>query len=131
MFRISTDCGDQYLCTREKSDIFSVVEVKADYFLEMWRNDTAYESHCGVSHGSPETWVNDYKFKDAEKGFSYGELNPVPLAHVSCEIYNEVKDVWKRRYFFFRGSVKRTVSFQKIMVDHSSRTGTLSSPKTI
>jgi|GEM_PF-6949577 len=29
------------------------------------------------------------------------------------------------------GSVKRTVSFQKIMVDHSSRTGTLSSPKTI
>jgi len=101
IFRVPTDRGDQFLCTDTESGDFSVVEVDAGHFLEMWRNDTC-EPHRDAAQGSPETWIKDDRFKDAERGFSYGEPNPVPLALVNCAIRNETKNVWRRRYLFFR-----------------------------
>ena len=101
VFRVSTDRGDQFLCTESESDMMSVVEVDSAYFLELWRNDND-EAHRHVSQGSPETWVNDRKFHYAEDGFSCGESNPVPLAYVTCEVRNEVNHVWQRRFLFFR-----------------------------
>ncbi|CAK7053932.1 MAG: hypothetical protein BACD_02605 [Bacteroides rodentium] len=103
IFRISTDRGDQFLCTdtEPESEDFSVVEVDTNHFLEMWRNDT-YAPHLDASQGNPATWVKDDKFHDAEAGFAHGESNPVPLALVTCAIRNEAKNIWKRRYFFFK-----------------------------
>jgi len=101
VFRVATDRGDQYLCTDTESEDFSVVEVNAGHFLELWRND-AYEPHRAVAQGNPETWIRDDKFHDAEAGFAHGEVSPVPLALVNCAIRNEAKNVWKRRYVFFR-----------------------------
>lgn len=108
IFRVSTDRGDQFLCTDTTSDNYSVVEVDSQYFIEMWRNDF-YDAHKDVSRGSPETWVKDYKFKDAEEGFAWGESNPVPLADVHCAVRSEAKDVWKRRYLFFREYVGQQI----------------------
>ena len=105
VFCIPTKRGDQFMCTGHVSgdllEEFSVVEVDAGYFLEMWRNDT-YEAHLDVSQGNPKTWVQDRKFPKAEKGFSYGETNPVPLAMLTCAIRDLKKDVWQRRLLFFR-----------------------------
>jgi hypothetical protein len=81
--------------------MFSVVEVDSAYFLELWRNDND-EAHLDVSQGSPETWVKDRKFHYAADGFACGESNPVPLAYVTCEVRNEVKHIWQRRFLFFR-----------------------------
>lgn len=112
VFCISTQQGDQFLCTDnvadESLDQFSVVEVKSDYFVELWRNDT-YEAHLDVSQGNPSTWIKDKKFLDAQKGFSHGEANPVPLAYVHCAIRDEERDVWRRRYLLFREYVGRQV----------------------
>jgi len=56
VFRVATDRGDQFLCSDTESEDFSVVEVDADHFLELWRNDT-YEPHRAVAQGNPETWI--------------------------------------------------------------------------
>jgi hypothetical protein len=58
-----------------------VVIVDAKKFLKLWRADP-YKHHREIAQGNPRTWPQDYRFKDAAKGFSYGFKNPVPLAEV-------------------------------------------------
>ena len=55
-----------------------VVIVDAGKFLKLWRADP-YKHHQEIAEGTPATWRQDYKFKHAVKGFSYGFTNPVPL----------------------------------------------------
>ena len=75
-----------------------VVIVESNRFLQLWRNSD-YGAHKDVAHGNPESWQRDYKFKDAEEGFSKGIVNPVPLADVSCYL--------DTRQTFFRGVQKK------------------------
>ena len=80
------------------------VIVDSRKFLELWRRDP-YLTHAEVSNGNPDTWVQDYKYPEAEHGFSHGFANPVPLAEVVCQTHVQRDAIWKRRYLFFRECV--------------------------
>ena len=101
VFKIPTSRGNQYLCVYSDVGNYSVVEIETELLLNLWRKNPS-KIHQNSSHGSPKSWVKDYKFKEAEDGFLEGEKNPVPLARVSCGIQNEYKDIWERRFVFFR-----------------------------
>lgn len=74
--------GVVYMSVAHPSTRKAVVEVEAERFLALWRQPLS--SHPDVAHQSVARWPSDYKFRDAEQGFSRGEWNPVPLARVSC-----------------------------------------------
>jgi hypothetical protein len=57
------------------------VMVEARKFLNLWRADP-YKEHQEIAEGTPATWRQDYKYKHAVKGFSYGFTNPVPLPEI-------------------------------------------------
>jgi hypothetical protein len=97
-----------------------VVIVDSGRFLDLWRKDT-YSGHQELSHGSPQTWINDRKYPEQEKYFSYGRDNPVPLALVLCQIGTKPVGVHKllflargehkekARYVTFRDGITRTI----------------------
>jgi hypothetical protein len=60
-----------------------VVLVDSQRFLLHWRADRA-GLHAHEANGDPTTWIHDYKFGLATKGFALGVENPVPLATVGC-----------------------------------------------
>ena len=82
------------------NDERTVVIADAARFLAAWRIDAgprwrgqwmrltdhfrgrSPERNKWLPHLSPRAWANDYKFGDAEDGFSQGRDNPVPLAEV-------------------------------------------------
>jgi len=74
-----------------------VVIVDAGKFLQLWRADP-YKHHQEIAEGNPDTWRQDYKFKYAVKGFSYGFKNPVPLPEIG---YVE-EDILSVTYKFLR-----------------------------
>jgi len=101
VFKIPTSRGEQYLCVYNAIDSYSVVEIETELLLNLWReNINAVQRD--IAHGSPKSWVNDRKFKEAEAGFLKGEKNPVPLPCTSCGILNKYEDTWERRFVFFR-----------------------------
>jgi hypothetical protein len=108
VFEVQTaDVGPVYMsvertafCNEERC----VVIVDSYKFLELWRRGP-YQLHAEVRGGNPDTWVQDYKYPRAEKGFSYGLTNPVPLAKIVCQTHIQRDAIWKRRYLFFRVSV--------------------------
>lgn len=59
----------------------SVVVVDSVRFLALWRL-----SGEPLAQKSQLEWKEDYKIEDAEKGFTAGKNNPVPVIHVSFEI---------------------------------------------
>jgi hypothetical protein len=81
-----------------------VVIVDSCRFLDLWRRDP-HLIHADVRGGSPDTWVQGYKYPEAERGFSHGVGNPVPLAEVTCQTHIQRDAIWKRRYLFFRECV--------------------------
>lgn len=66
-----------------RNDQRAVVVVDAQKFLAAWQRNPRYREPLAFAneHG----WRNDYKFEDAEKGFSHGIENPVPLALVGVD----------------------------------------------
>lgn len=102
------------------NDKRGVVIVDADKFLQLWR-DEPHSVHHEQAYGSPQTWPKDRKYLDAEKGFSYGYDNPVPLANVSHGLYTRIivshKFLWFGRkehreqfdYVAFTNGVTRTI----------------------
>jgi len=68
--------------TNFRNDKRYVVLVDATLLLQLWRNNRY--SMRNLSKGNSATWKKDYKYDDAEHGFSYGIENPVPLSEVSC-----------------------------------------------
>jgi hypothetical protein len=81
-----------------------VVIVEARKFLKLWRA-YPYKTHREIARGNPHTWRQDYKFKDAVEGFSYGIKNPVPLAQVE---YAEVKLLSVSYKFLWFGRQEQT-----------------------
>lgn len=92
VFYVDTlDRGRMYMSaeSNEYNDAHkSIVFVDSNKFLKLWQNDPARQE-TKLAHGNKEIWEADYKFQDAEKGFSYGIENPVPLAYPSCEVSSE------------------------------------------
>jgi len=70
---------------------FSIVVVDAQKFLNLWRDDP-YITHQQVANGTPETWRKDRKYNDAERGFSKGRDNPVPITKVSYRTFKSEHD---------------------------------------
>ena len=68
-------------CTNHMNDERYVVVVDSNKFLQLWKNEPN-PSHKHLNFGNKETWEADYKYHYAEQGFSYGKINPVPLAEI-------------------------------------------------
>lgn len=60
-----------------------IMIVDSHKFLKLWQNDQN-NSERHLAFGDELIWRKDYKFHYAEKGFSHGITNPVPLAYVHC-----------------------------------------------
>ncbi|HGO6074580.1 TPA: hypothetical protein ACK3Q6_004431 [Burkholderia cepacia] len=86
VFRVPTgDAGNVFMRvdrTNYENDKRAVVEVRADRFLELWRQDP-FGPHAELANGNPSTWINDRKYAQAVDGFAHGETNPVPLAEIN------------------------------------------------
>lgn len=86
-------------------DELYVIHVDADKFYYYWLMssiilaDQHRSNHCVLRKDMP----NDYKFKDAVKGFSNCEESPVPLAFVSANFDKE------KPYIGFINGVTRTM----------------------
>lgn len=100
-----------------------IIIVDSNMFLELWKNDSN-NSKIMLARGNEAIWRNDYKFHHAEKGFSHGISNPVPLAYVHCylsEFYEKFSirllnylvgkkhSITKRPYCAFSNGITRTI----------------------
>jgi hypothetical protein len=89
-----------YMIFKNEQDSVPIL-INSKLFKELWRNTTC-NAHFEVARGNEESWIEDYKYKWAELGFSYGKNNPVPLARINYEqnIYHE--DIIKTKFFLFK-----------------------------
>jgi hypothetical protein len=90
----------------KKSGQYAVVIVNSIKFLQLWRNDSK-GIHKEIAFGTPVSWINDYKYEKAEKGFSYKYTNPVPLAYISC--FENRIGAKKHQCVGFTNGVTRTI----------------------
>jgi hypothetical protein len=104
VFEVPTSLGNVYMSvsrTNYLNEERAVVEVDGHRFFELWKSEPN-SIHAGQAHGSDETWRNDRKFEDAAKGFSFGEVNPVPLAEVNCNVYTKAVPIRRRSWLLFQ-----------------------------
>lgn len=105
IFEIPISNGRTVYMSVEKSNYCNdercVVLVDSNKFLELWRKEP-YSIHTQQSMGTPSTWPNDYKYGHAERGFSFGIDNPVPLADINCGEATKNHPIYKRKFLFFR-----------------------------
>lgn len=89
-----------YMIFKKEEDSIPIL-IDSKLFKKLWKN-TTYDAHFEVARGNEESWIEDYKYKWAELGFSYGKNNPVPLARINYEqnIYHE--DIIKTKFFLFK-----------------------------
>ena len=80
-----------------------VVWVDPHRFTNLWKKCRFNQE---ISHGNPETWILDKKYKDAEIGFSHGVNNPVPLASVTFGSYSSKLDDY---FVDFTNGITRTI----------------------
>lgn len=59
-----------------------IVIAERKRFLAAWSRQTKQEPQ--LTQGDENAWRKDYKFHEAEEGFSEGEANPVPLSEPTC-----------------------------------------------
>lgn len=81
-----------------------IVIVDARRFLELWRNEP-FSIHSEISHGDPDVWPSFRKYPNAEKGFSFGSENPVPLAYVAYG--NDERIIVNYKFLWFGRRVSR------------------------
>ncbi|HAU1387081.1 TPA: hypothetical protein F8R95_09320 [Legionella pneumophila] len=81
--------------------------IDSNKFLKLWQNDPR-QSEKKLAFGNEPVWRNDYKFHYAEKGFSSGENNPVPLAYIHCYNCNDY-DAGTMPYCVFTDGITRTI----------------------
>lgn len=89
------------------------ISIEAQLFKKLWKN-TNYLAHIDVAKGNESTWINDYKYKWAELGFSKSKENPVPFADISYEVNIYKMSIIKKRFPFFTkpfGEIKHSISF--------------------
>jgi len=65
----------------ESSKNNSIIILHREDFLKLWKNEPN-PINKELNEGNPEIWKKDYKYKEAERGFSYGYKNPVPLGKI-------------------------------------------------
>lgn len=104
VFFINTKRGQVYMSAKYSDYLDSkrrIVFVDAHKFLQLWKNEP-YDFHADLSYGNESTWFSDYKYHHADRGFSHGLSNPVPLAHPVCQHYEKKIAIWKREFLFFK-----------------------------
>ncbi|ENM5767374.1 hypothetical protein V4V57_003097 [Vibrio mimicus] len=68
-----------YMSTSSKnSEYDTVVKVCPNKFRMYWQREP-YPLEPNLVFGGEREWRQDYKFGQAERGFSFGKTNPVPL----------------------------------------------------
>jgi len=82
----------------------AAVVVDAAKFLGLWQAEP-YPIHQDLAFGNPVTWKADRKFGWAERGFSEGRANPVPLAYVSFGIDEQFEISY--RFLWFGKQIRR------------------------
>lgn len=86
-------------CTPGLKSVMRVVIVEAKKLLELWKNEP-----CGFnkeySNGSPSAWKKFKRYEAAEKGFSFGFENPVPLAMVVYRKHKIREKKYRRKWIF-------------------------------
>lgn len=80
-----------------------VVIVNSEQFLDLWKCEP-FSIHKEISHGNPKTWRKDRRFPEAEEGFSLGVQNPVPVAEIICQTYED-----KGEYAAFTNGITRAI----------------------
>ncbi|MCG9745983.1 hypothetical protein [Shewanella sp. Isolate8] len=117
IFEISTEtAGTVFMTTRkfgEQDNNRAVVFVDANKLIELWKNDP-YNSEPLLAYGNESIWRSDLKFSQAERGFSFGKCNPVPLASIECSTHVYKNPVWQRKFLLFKelvGVVQEEVSY--------------------
>jgi hypothetical protein len=107
LFRIRTSAGVVYMSvsrTNYLNDERAVVEVDRARFFELWKAEPN-SIHRAQAHGNEASWRSDRKLHHTDKGFSFGESNPVPLADVGCAIAMKREPVMSSFLFFFERKV--------------------------
>lgn len=66
------------IASNYSNDQRAIVVVDAQKFLSAWQRNSY--SRPPLAFADERGWRDDYKFEHAEKGFSHGIENPVPLA---------------------------------------------------
>lgn len=86
IFEVDTKVGPVYMSINETTGMESrsACVVDSETFLGLWRANP-YPLHKDIANCTLTDWRNDRKIHHAEKGFSHGIINPVPLAEVSYE----------------------------------------------
>lgn len=98
LFAIPIGHGEVYMRSEGLDEDFVVAEVKTMRLFELWRA-SPYGGNKYLAHGTPQSWLKDYKFGEAEARFAEGRLNPVPIPRIECavsergESFIEVMDV--------------------------------------
>lgn len=118
IFFINTKRGQVYMSSKYSDYLDSkrrVVFVDARKFLQLWKNEP-YDFHADLSYGNESTWLSDYKYQHADRGFSHGLSNPVPLAHPVCQHYEKKIAIWKREFIFFK-KIERIEKCNTVYVD--------------
>ncbi|WP_201770258.1 plasmid fertility inhibition factor family protein [Basilea psittacipulmonis] len=90
---------------RKPDNEHHIVFVKSTKFLKMWQN-TQFPQTPELRFGNEMDWRNDYKFRDAETGFSYGLSNPVPLAQIAYEQYIKQESVYIKPFIWFNKLIR-------------------------
>ena len=65
----------------ESSKNNGIIILHRENFLKLWKNEPN-PINKELNEGNPEIWKKDPKYKEAERGFSYGYKNPVPLGKI-------------------------------------------------
>ena len=79
----------------------AIVFADSQKLLDLWRKEP-FAVHTESSYGTPATWRQEAKFPTADRGFSFGYTNPVPLAKVKCDVHESVS------YVAFGDGITRT-----------------------
>ncbi len=59
------------------------VIINSEKFLKYWKNvPNGFHEDFALSHGNKKSWQSDYKYHDAEDGFTGGISNPVPIPKI-------------------------------------------------
>lgn len=108
--------------TQYRNEERMVIVVDAQKFLSLWRAHPR-GPHAEISQGDVHSWRKDYKFEDAEDGFSKGIENPVPLAHVSSHPLIDDVDGWEPPLLYLQKlQIKESVFAYASFTDGITRT---------
>jgi hypothetical protein len=107
IFYVDTvESGRKYMCANRNEynrQNKAVVFASAVKFIELWRKHPR-GNEPKLAFGNKVIWESDYKFDQATRGFSFGLVNPVPLASPVCQYHESVG-----AYIGFDNGITRTI----------------------